>query len=414
VKIAIISKADKSGGGASRVAQNLAEELIEKGHFVHHYHNSTIDKKNEYMRPIFGSFTRFIRKVNTIFRKLGIFGLIPFELPILLYAHKKEHYDIIHFHDISSVISPLTLKYLAKKVPLIWTMHDCSPFTGGCIYPMDCNKYKTHCFPCPQRGYWPIDSYLNLMFIDRWIKANIYKYNNIHLLAPSSWMSDMAMKSKMLLREPQVISNGVNIDIYKPLATSKIMLLKNSIGIDTKQLVLLVLANNLSDMRKGVQYSMDVIRKVSDLNPFVILVGKENKKLEEKLEGISVYTTGYVSDEKKLNEYYNIADIFLNCTLADNQPLVVLETMAAGTTTIGFNTGGIPEMVDQNLTGYLVEQRNILKLEEAVRDSINNKSYITWGKNARKKIEKKYTNKIFLRNHLECYNSLIGDKNNYD
>jgi glycosyltransferase involved in cell wall biosynthesis len=176
----------------------------------------------------------------------------------------------------------------------------------------------------------------------------------------------------------------------------------------------LILASSLADKRKGVEYSLEIIRAISDLKPFVVLIGKEDKQIEKKLEGISFYITGYVSDEKKLNEYYNAADIFLNCTLADNQPLVVLETMAAGLPTVGFKTGGVPEMIDQNKTGSLVEQKNMSQLERVLRESINSKIYIQWGKNARNRVEENYTNEMFLKNHLDYYNLLLENRNKDD
>ncbi len=413
MKIAIISKSNKSGGGASCVAQDLMVLLNKSGHIAHHYHAGEIVQADENVKPLYGRFHWLLKKAHALLRKIGVPGAIAFELPFLINAIKKEKYELLHFHDLSSAISPYTLKYLAKKKIIVWTLHDCSPFTGGCLYTMDCNKYQNNCFSCPKKGQWPIDSYLNLMFVDRWLKKKVHSHNNIELLSPSKWMSDIALTSNMLLRAPRVISNGVNLEIYKPLKTNKIVEIKKTMDIGKEQPVLLVIASSLTDERKGVSYALNALRGIADMNPFVVLVGTADEAIYKKLNGIDYFSTGYVVDEQKLNEYYSVSDIFLNCTLADNQPLVVLETMAAGTPTVGFKTGGISEMIVQGQTGYLVDQKNMAEMEKVLRESIAGKTYIKWGEDARKRAEEKYTNDIFLKKHLKLYNSLLKSRRTY-
>ena len=296
-------------------------------------------------------------------RKVGINEFIPIELPFLASAVKKEKYDIIHFHDISSAVSPLTLKYLAARAPVIWTVHDCSPFTGGCLNPMGCIKYQSSCLSCPQKGEWPIDSLLDLVFANRWLKSILHKQNTICLVTPSKWMVKFALSGNMITKMPMLISNGIDTGIYRPVNTYD---MRKKIGILDEQIVILIAAGSLSDKRKGIWYAVEAVKSISDLNPFIILAGKADDAIVNSLQGVSYHIAGYISDDAKLNEYYSASDIFLNCTLADNQPLVVLETMASGTPTVGFKTGGVSEMVIQNETGFLVEQKDVVGLEAAL------------------------------------------------
>jgi len=406
MKIGIISKADSFGGGASRVAEELVD-IYNKEHFTAHHYCSWSGKGYEGNRqPLYGRFEGTIRRLHIIFKKIGFPEIIPFELPFILRRLKEHKYDILHFHDLSSAISPLTLMYLARKVPIVWTIHDCSAFTGGCLYPMDCEKFKTNCFNCPQAGVWPIDSKIDLVFFSRWIKKQLHKNKNIHLITPSQWMADTAYSSNMLRVKPTVIPNGVDTNMYKALNKNE---LRKKLNIPKDRFVILLSAGHILDERKGTKYAIEAIIRIKDINPYLILVGLVDKKAKELFDGIDYYEAGYLSTDKDLNEHYAVADIFLFCSLADNQPLSILETMASGTPIVGFKTGGIPEMVEQDRTGLLVNQYDINGLEKALRNSYNSKSYKKWSKNARMKAEKEYSYKQLLNNHVEYYTNIINN-----
>ncbi len=402
MRIAIISKSDKSGGGASRVAEDLTKLLNLHGHIAHHY-NSKLERNNEFSRPLYGRFQILFKYGHAILRKIGLSGLIPFELWNLQKQFSYERYDVIHIHDISSAISPFTLMYFSKFYPVVWTLHDCSAFTGGCLYPMGCKKFQKNCFHCPQHGQWPINSLVDLVFIDKWIKRKLHTSNKIHLLSPSKWMKDMAMLSGDIIMEPEIITNGVDRKIFHSIDKT---VAKLALKIPTDRFIILVSSVDLNDERKGFKRALLVLKKISDLNPFVILVGTVDEKIEKELIGIDFYQSGYIADETILSRHYAAADIFLNCSLADNQPLVVLETMACGTPTVGFASGGIPELVLQNKTGFLVPINDIDALRDILQITVEDKSYVAWGQNAIKKAEE-YDKMLFLAKHLKVYSRLI-------
>jgi glycosyltransferase involved in cell wall biosynthesis len=73
-----------------------------------------------------------------------------------------------------------------------------------------------------------------------------------------------------------------------------------------------------------------------------------------------------------MKEYYTAADIFILPSLADNNPLTILEAMACKLPIITTNTGGIPEIIDSNKTGIICPPRNSKALEEAIERSLEN------------------------------------------
>ena len=218
LKLAQLSKADSIGGGASRVAEELADALRITGHEVTHFASYTSHGFGEFQRSLLlqNKWMHFLhKKTLSLSRRLGIAEIVPLEL-LALWRNNISQFDILHFHDLTSAISPFTLIWLSRKQPVVWTLHDCSPFTGGCLFPMDCNYYKSECRKCPQIGVWPLDSICDCTHIMQAIKSRLHRTKRIHYVAPSKWMARKAFESGKLPVEPVVIANGVNTETYKP------------------------------------------------------------------------------------------------------------------------------------------------------------------------------------------------------
>ena len=108
------------------------------------------------------------------------------EMLTLLRQRRLYEYDLVHVHDLSSAISPLTVRYVARRRPTVWTFRDCSPFTGGCLYPQDCTAYMRRCGHCPQLGQWPLEPGTGQAFSDVKRKTAAEGFMPA---APSQWVA---------------------------------------------------------------------------------------------------------------------------------------------------------------------------------------------------------------------------------
>ena len=405
--VAEISKSDMVGGGASRVAEEIAVGLRADGTRCDHWSRFSscgFDSKTRF--SLYGGRTsRCFSYIHRLLLKMGYPELVPLEL-MALRRFGWSQYDVFHFHDLSGAISPFTLHWLSKRRPVVWTFHDCSPFTAGCLYPMDCEHYKTGCGACRQLRKWPLAcSFDHTRTLAR-IKRNLHMKRRVVMVAPSSWMADMAVGSGMVPDRPRVIPNGVDVDVFRPNESCKEA--KAFLGIRGDRPVVLVAANSLSDSRKGAAYAFEAIRAIRDLNPFVVAVGRSNAELERCLSGIDYICTGFISDQKLLARWYALADVFVFCSLADNMPLAILETMACGVPMVGFKTGGIPEMVKQDVTGFLVEKMDQKGLNDALRRALTNDVAVMWGVEARRMAVNNYSMERFISAHKSLYAEVIA------
>ena len=406
MKIAVLSKADQYGGGASRVAAELTTLLNATGHEAHHWLSWAGSPWSPQMRSLYGRFQLPVRAANLAMRRIGFPELFPFELGALLRHGRIWDYDLLHFHDLSSAISPQTLLWLSRRKPVAWTVHDCSPFTGGCLYPGICERFKTRCGGCPQLGGWPIDSWLDFTGIQQGFKRKLAASGRIHYIAPSNWMAATAMSSGLFPTPLQLIPYGIDTGLFRPRDKSVV---RAQLGLPQDRDIVLLSAGSLLDVRKGVAYALDALLANHHLRPYVLLVGHPNSGIREKLAGFDLHEAGYIGDADTLARHYAAADIFLFTSLADNLPLTVLETMASGTPIVGFHTGGIPDMVVQDETGHLVPQGDMTALAATLATALGDAGLRrAWAGAGIERARQEYSHAKFLAAHLALYKQLIA------
>ena len=149
--ISLLSKANPEQGGASRVAADLGQLLSSRGHAIKHYVNCWAEKRPEHVSLLHAApgLTYWNAELAKLSRLIGIPDFLSLELPIFLFRNRPPS-DLLHIHDIPTAFSLLSIGFLAQRMPVVWIFHDCSPFTGGCIYPLACTAYRQRCHECPR------------------------------------------------------------------------------------------------------------------------------------------------------------------------------------------------------------------------------------------------------------------------
>lgn len=410
LRVAVVSKSDALGGGASRVASDLTAGLNRLGHVADHFSAFTSTGFTEPHRSLYGG--RVGRSVVTAAHYVGTKSGFPQAFPFELLSVRREiagRYDLVHFHDLASAISPLTLRTLAERMPAIWTFHDCSPFTGGCLYPLGCERFRTKCGSaggCPQLGAWPLETRFDHTGTLQSLKIALHRSGVVANVAPSEWMADLAVSTGFLRKRPDVIANGIDTDLFRPPADRA--RLRTELGLPPERPIVLISAGPLSDERKGIRRAIEAVHAVADLKPFTLVVGLPDQRITDALGRLEHRAVGYISDERELVRWYGAGDVFVFCSTADNQPLSVLETMACGTPVVGFATGGIPDMVQSGRTGELVTTGDMQALVNALRRALAPGTAQAWGEAARKRAIEHFSRTEFLERHVAFYRSRLS------
>jgi glycosyltransferase involved in cell wall biosynthesis len=278
--------------------------------------------------------------------------------------------DVLHLHGLhGGFFNYLGVPWLTKSKPAVYTLHDMWPFTGHCVYSFDCNRWKNGCGRCPYPQL-PNPIQRDATWLEWRLKAWGYRRSNVTVIAPSTWMHDLAQQS-MLNHLPIVhIPHGVDTDAYRPLDQEKC---RSALGIPNGKKVLLYIVRRMNPSHKAFYVKGgDLLVKALEEVPYplrseivLLLLGEGSEDFARELN-VTAIPLGFVSSDPLKAMAYCAADVFVYPTRADNSPLVLLESLACGTPVVSFNVGGVPDLVRPGQTGFLAEPENPKQLSERI------------------------------------------------
>ena len=271
--------------------------------------------------------------------------------------------DIVNIHNLHGyyIHVGILFEYLKRvQIPVVWTFHDCWPFTGHCSYfdRYNCRKWETECHHCPNRKGYP-----ESWFLDR-SKSNFHRKSqlfngleNLTIVTPSAWLAQHVSRSFLKGYPVKVINNGVDLKVFQPQINPEIFA---KYSIESKPFVLGVAS--IWDKRKGLDDFIALSRSLaSDIQ--IVLVGLSTQQAAQLPKGIVAIAR--TESQAELAALYSAASVFVNPTYVDNFPTTNIEALACGTPVITYRTGGSPEAVYEN-TGLVVEKGDVEGLKEAI------------------------------------------------
>lgn len=318
--------------------------------------------------------------------------------------------DVIHLHWINQGMLSLgdIRRIIDSGKPVVWTMHDMWPFTGICHYSGSCEKYTGECHNCELL----IKSHKHDLSSRVYRKKEkLYAGANITFVACSHWLEAMAKKSSLLSGQTILsIPNAINTNLFRPRA-KKFAREKLNLPLDKK--LLLFSSMKITDKRKGIEYLIEACKLLSRDYPEcskigVVVMGKHSDQYDA-LFPFPTYKIDYVSNEKELVNIYNAVDLYVTPSLQDNLPNTIVEAMACGIPCVGFNVGGIPQMIDHLHNGYVAQYRSAEDLANGIYWTLTEGDYETLSDAAYRKAVTTYSESIVAGQYIRIYNQITGN-----
>ena len=313
--------------------------------------------------------------------------------------------DIIHLHNLHGYyINIETLfNYLASsKIPIVWTMHDCWPFTGHCSHfeYVKCKKWEKACYSCPQRSLYP-----SSLIVDN-SKENFLKkkrlfnsVNKMTIVPVSRWLDNQIKYSYLNGFNSRVIRNGIDLEVFKP-SESKAFI--EDYNLQNKFIILGV-ASVWSE-RKGF-FEFIKLRELLGEEFAIVLVGV-NLKLQKILPK-NIISIARTSNQTQLAQIYSCSDLYLNLTFEDTYPSTNLESIACGTQVVTYKTGGSPESIFEG-GGYVVDQGDIETVKNLIEDMKNGALPRISKKTLVDIAHKKFNKDNNFIHYLKLYKEILG------
>ena len=269
--------------------------------------------------------------------------------------------DVVHLHWVGDNYLPI--QQLSQiKAPIVWTLHDMWAFTGGCHYSGDCVAYQTGCGNCPQLIH-PQPDDISQQIIAQKIQA--WSDIPMTIVCPSQWLADCARQSQVFGdKNIQVIPNAIDTSQFKPLDRS---MAREAFNLSQdKKLVLFGAFGGTDDPRKGFTYLRDALKRLPEDSDIELVVFGADQAQRLAVD-LTVHQIGRLGDEVSMALLYSACDVFVLPSLQDNLPNTILEALACGTPCVGFDVGGIPDLIQHQHNGYLAQFQDVDDLATGIR-----------------------------------------------
>lgn len=296
------------------------------------------------------------------------------------------------------------------KAPIFWQFADMFPFTGGCHYSWDCVGYKYFCESCP--------AYINKKFNNipnKKLKENLHFMADLNITAVigSSWLMKRVEESTLFKNKPKsVIYLASDTEFFTPFNQDHIDLIRFKYGFTKKDFVLLIMANQLYDERKGIHLIMEAIsnfeKKYCETNNLkLFIIGRGFDKIKEKIPAFLPYVYIETVNRNDLAEIYNISSIFISASLQEMGPYTLIEALLCSIPVVSLSHGYAREFIINDLTGNIIEDDDpkliyqaILRMIELDIDELNRIK-----KNCRERTMKIVSKQKIMNDYVELINN---------
>jgi glycosyltransferase involved in cell wall biosynthesis len=238
----------------------------------------------------------------------------------------------------------------------------------------------------------------------------MYKGRNITFVGCSRWMADLARQSRLTQGHTVTnVPNAIDTEVFKPMDMA---VARERHGLPTDKRLILFGAQRITDERKGFRYLAEACEHISMHHPTlpsnlgVVVLGGDAQAVKSSLP-LPVYTVNYLNNEQEIAQLYNAVDLFVTPSLQDNLPNTIVEAMACGVPCVGFDVGGIPEMISHKQDGYVADYCDSIDFARGIAWCLDESRLGSLRQRARTAALAAYAEPIAASNYLSIYRSLI-------
>lgn len=314
--------------------------------------------------------------------------------------------SIINLHWISRWIDqPSFFNSLPKNIPVVWSLHDMNPLTGGCHHARECDRFTRHCANCPnlKKPGNRDQAWKNFK-----LKAQLYPQLNLHFVGNSTWTTAQAEKSFLgqYARSIRTIPLGIETQDYQSIDRP---LAKQAFRIAPERFVIAFACADLSDKNKNLSVLLTALTQLAEQQPLTLITfgAGELPPLDEALQVIPL---GRLSSPYLQSLAYSAADVFAMPSAIESFGLTALEAMACGTPVIAFRTGGLTDLVLQGETGWLADAvSSPAALYQGLSWLLQHpQERMAMGQNARQRVEREFNADLMGDRYISLYEELLS------
>ncbi|MBY6117293.1 glycosyltransferase [Mameliella alba] len=294
---------------------------------------------------------------------LTIMSLNQTHIPSADLLRMVEPYDIVNLHWHARFLSAENIAALTHSgKPVVMTIRDMLPITGGCHFFHGCEKWLGNCGDCPQ-----IDS-RDKAFPARVLAAKRahYDFSNLTLVALSRHSREI-LKRAPYFKDCRIehIPNSIETEVFKPHDKARC---RAEFGLPADRKIIGYVPSFSSEV-KGYRELLAALKKLDPatlgFDPYIMLVGNKTPATDAIEQDKKVL--GYIGDNEKLARAFSCADLIVVPSLEETFSNTAAEAIACGVPVVGFRTGAIPDLAVNGKTGFTCEVGDVDGLAGGIR-----------------------------------------------
>ena len=311
--------------------------------------------------------------------------------------------ELLHFHWVNHGFLSLNFFKKLQKLnkPVVFTLHDQWLFTGGCHYSDACQNYVNGCGNC----FFIKKPHKNDISHKIWAQKNeILQELNPQIVTCSHWLAQKARESSIFRHTPvNAIANGIDTQVFSPASQADA---RAKLNLPQNTPLILFAAGNVADPRKGFSYLTQALTMLDSTlpKPELLIFGKSDPKTMENLP-LKAHHLGKLHTQSHIAAAYNAANVYVSPSLQDNLPNTIMEALACGLPVTAFDTGGIPEMVQHQHSGFVAPQKDVAALAQGIGFCLQNGAML--GENARNFALSHYDYAHIAKKYLQIYHTAL-------
>jgi len=412
VKVLIVNASDLKGG-AARAAYRLHLALLNEGVDSHIIAQSKIGSDSRVhslqttKQALFNKFRPILDSIPTRkYESKSLFSSSWVPSSSFINFINDFNPDIVHLHWINDGM--IKIEDLEKiKAPIVWSLHDMWPFTGGCHYDESCDAFKKNCGNCVILNSNKQKDLSRKVF-NRKVKS-YSKIKNLNIIGLSKWLEKCAKDSALFKdKKTHNLPNPINSAVFKPSNKLESRLLW---GLPKeKKLILFGAVGATSDERKGFSELSEALRIIDKSDIEFVIFGADEPVNPPDL-GCKTHYVGSLHDDISLVTLYSAVDVMIVPSIQENLSNAIMEGMACGRPLVSFDIGGNSDLIEHKINGYLAKPFDTRDLANGIKWVLENKNYSSLCKNARLKIETEFDQKIVGKKYLKLYKGVLNGNN---
>ena len=414
LRIALVHTADQ-GGGAEASTVSLKNALKALGHHCTLYVGTKRSDDQDIVEIArYRPFPGVLRAAKALEDHLGWQYLYHpwFRKLDQLFS---EPVDVVHYHSLWSgrlgYADVGGLPALTSRYPSVMTLRDMWMLTGHCAYPaMGCERWRSGCGKCPDLTLAPAIPHDGTRF--NWErKRKAIQRSDLQVTTVSGWLAETARACPIFQgKQIHTVHNGIDEDAFHPMDRKQ---LRGQLGLPLNAFIVMVAGQSLegtSQSDAGARtFAIDAITQ-SGVSPFILAVGHSASSFLAE-SGCVGATVAFQKVPGQLAKYYAAADVVLVASLWETFGRIPAEAQMCGVPVVAFATGGIPEIVIDDVTGILAPTGDVNLLALGLRrlaDNLGKREQM--GQEASRLSRGKFSNLAIAQQYVDLYRTVIRNR----